>query len=274
MAAQKVSVRIPAYNHEKYIERCLDSVLEDSYPNKELVIINDGSTDRTPELIDQWIKKNQPEFPVLYESRENRGLPKTLNELVALCCGKYLVSLASDDYLLDGGIEERVRYLDEHTDKFAVISDCIVVDDGGNLLHDSGLTGLYSAKVEKYYNADGLLDEIISNWSVPGPVLMVRRSLYDKVGQYNEKLEVEDWDLYIRMASQKLLGFVNKKVSAYRLHDKNICRRSDKVIWSHKQRLRIAIKNLANVPSGYKISMLRQVFFYFYLAFIRRGNSM
>ncbi len=274
MSAPKVSVRIPTYNHEKYIEHCLDSVLGDSYQDKELIIIDDGSTDRTPELIDQWIRTRQPEFSVLYKARENRGLAKTLNELIALCRGEYLVSLASDDYLLDGGIETRVSYLDLHVEMCAVMGDCVVVDDNDNLLYASGLTDLYSANLDRYFDADGLLNEIISNWSVPGPVLMVRRGLYDRIGQYNEKLEIEDWDLYIRMASQKLLGFVNEKVSAYRLHENNICRRSDKMIWSHKQRLGTAMRNIINVPFGHKASMVRQMLFYFYLIYVQRWYLM
>ncbi len=273
LSTPKVSIRVPAYNHEKYIECCLDSVLNDSYPNKELIIIDDGSTDHTPELIEKWIKKNMSMLPISYLPRENRGLTKTLNELISRCNGEYLVSLASDDYLLDGGIDVRVRHLEMNPEKYAVMGDCIVVNHDDELLHESGLTGLYSAKIEKYTNAEGLLDEIVNNWSVPGPVLMVRSTVYDKIGQYDEGLEIEDWDLYIRMASKKLLGFVNQKVSAYRLHEKNICRRSDRVIWSHRQRLRTALRSLLTVPFSQKLSMFRLAIFYFYLSYIQRGHS-
>ena len=263
-------MRIPAYNHERYIERCLDSVLQDSFHDKELVIINDGSTDRTAALIQSWIDDRQPEFPVVFRSRENKGLTQTLNELVGLCNGEYLVSLASDDYLLDGGIAARSNYLDAHPEKFAVMGDCIVVDEKDALLHQSGLTGMYSADVTKYDTWDGLLDEIINNWSVPGPVLMVRKGIYEKVGGYDVKLDIEDWDFYLRMASGKLLGFINQPVSAYRLHGENISQQQSRVVWSHRQRLKTAMRNLGTVPLRFKAGLLRQVLFYTYLLYLQR----
>ncbi len=121
LRAPKVSVRIPAFNHEQFIERCLQSVYDDDFVDKELVIIDDGSTDSTPYLIERWIGSHDKKFPIRYISRDNRGLSSTLNELVELSRGDYLVSLASDDYLLNGGISARVRYLEEYVDKYAVI---------------------------------------------------------------------------------------------------------------------------------------------------------
>ncbi|KTD33978.1 glycosyltransferase [Legionella israelensis] len=271
MALPQVSIRIPAYNHERYITACLDSVLNDSYPNKELIIIDDGSTDGTAEVIRQWLEHNKPSFPVMFKARENRGLTKTINELVRACSGKYLVSLASDDFLLDGGIHTRVEYLEQHHNKWAVFADCIVVDEDNKLIYKSGLTELYSASLSKFLQEDDLLHEIINNWSVPGPVLMVRKDLYEHIGYYNEKFAIEDWDIYIRMASKKLLGFINYPVSAYRLHQHNTCRRKENFNWNHKQRLKIALCHLPGIPFKYKASMLRQIFISFYLSYIKRS---
>ncbi len=266
----KVSIRIPAYNHEKYIGQCLNSVLTDPYPNKELLIIDDGSIDRTPQIIHDWIKCKSPDFPVIFQQRENRGLTKTLNELIGMCSGEYLVSLASDDYLLSGGIQSRVEYLIDNPDKDAVFSDCIVVDDKGDVLHNSGLTDLYSANISKLISDKGILEEIISNWSVPGPVLMVRYRIYDKVGLYNENLRFEDWDFYLRMASANIVGFLDIKVSAYRLHGKNACMNQYGDHASHIQRLKTAISNFSKVPYGSKWIISKQILFYMYLYIVTR----
>jgi len=219
-----VSVRIPAYNHEKYIYQCLDSVLNDSYPNKELLIMDDGSTDRTVEIIEQWIDDKQPDFDVRFYPREHRGLCSTLNELIPLCNGVFLVSLASDDVLLDGGIQSRVEFLVQHPDKEAVIADCMVIDNSGKKVFGSALSELYDSSPRNYITDQSLAYEIIWNWSVPGPVLMVRKSIYQVVGKYNQSLTIEDWDFYLRMVSENLLGFVDYQVSAYRVHDANTCR--------------------------------------------------
>ena len=78
-----VSVLIPAFNHERFVQRCLDSVLEDPYPAKELIIIDDGSTDSTGERIAEWVVQHSGELPIEYVRRNNRGIAATLNELAA-----------------------------------------------------------------------------------------------------------------------------------------------------------------------------------------------
>jgi glycosyltransferase involved in cell wall biosynthesis len=248
-----VSIRIPAYNHEKYIKQCLDSVLEESYTNKELLIMDDGSTDKTVREIEKWIKYNNPDFKVRFFPRIHRGLCSTLNELITLCDGEYLVSLASDDILLPGGIQARVDYLESNSDKSAVIADCNVINQDGTKLFDSGLSDLYSSPIKNYFSDDSLRNEIIWNWSVPGPVLMVRKSIYLETGVYNQSLTIEDWDFYLRMCSLNLLGFINYKVSGYRVHDSNTCRPENsskhlrelaKVAWSNLNRFKGASKRL------------------------------
>src|SRR5262249_35069837 len=123
-----VSVLVPAYNHEAFVERCLDSILTDPYPAKEIVIIDDGSTDRTAERIEAWLALHRSHIAVEYVSRENKGIAATLNELAARAHGEFLRIGASDDYLLPGGSEALVRYLMAHPGKGAAIGDCVVVD--------------------------------------------------------------------------------------------------------------------------------------------------
>lgn len=225
-----VSIRVPAYNHEKFIKQCLDSVLRETYPNIELVIMDDGSTDNTANEIDKWIQSVRPEFDVQFHRREHRGLCKTLNELISLCRGEYLVSLASDDILLPGGIQQRLNYLLANPEKSAVIGDCIVIDKNDNKVLNSGLSELYSSSVNNYQTNESLRREIIWNWSVPGPVLMVRKAIYKIVGGYKEDMKIEDWDFYLRMCSLDLLGCVDYKVSGYRRHDLNTSRKENNAL--------------------------------------------
>lgn len=253
-----VTVRIPAHNHERFIERCLDSVLEDDYPHKELVIIDDGSTDRTGQKIRSWIERHADALPIRYSSRENRGICATLNELIAMSSGEYLVSLASDDYLLPGGIRKRLEYLQAHPEKDAVIGDCIVVDEQGLKLYDSGLAELHRANKENYLSDDGLRYEIIWNWSIPGPVLMVRSSLYRQIGTYDPRLKVEDWDLYLRMVSKDLLGFVDTPVSVYRVHADQTCRSLGSGISVNKELLWSGLYNLTRFDGRWRVLLARK----------------
>ena len=217
-----ISVMVPAYNHEKYIEKTLNSVIKDNYPNKELVIINDGSNDNTDYAIRKWKDKNQDQIDVNYISRDNKGVTRTLNELVKRSKGEYVTVIASDDYLLLNGIMSRYRYLQDHPEKAAVFGDCIVVDKNGRKTHDSGMTDLYFAKKDRYLTDEGLKREIILAWSVPGGTLMVKRKLYNTI-KYNESYLCEDLDFFLKLVSKNLLGFIDERVSAYRVHGKNAC---------------------------------------------------
>ena len=260
-----VSVRIPSYNHENYIHDCLDSVMRDEYPNKELLIMDDGSTDNTVSIIREWVSSQKPNFPVRVFERPHRGLCETLNELIPLCNGDFLVSLASDDMLVPGGIQHRVNYLLNHSEKDAVIADCCVIDDKGSVIFESGLQDLYTANIHNYETDEGLAHEIIWNWSIPGPVLMTRKEMYASIGMYDSMLTIEDWDLYLRMVAKEKLGFINKVVSAYRVHDKNTCggKGSER---QQRELARVARKNLFLFHGKQRRLLFRKMLTLYYLS--------
>ncbi|MGS1126792.1 glycosyltransferase [Rhodanobacter sp. UC4437_H4] len=219
-----VSVLIPAFNHERFVQRCLDSVLQDPYPAKELIVIDDGSTDGTAERIADWVATHCMDIPIEYVRRENRGIAATLNELAARASGEFLRPGASDDYLLPGGLDAQVRYLLAHPDKGAVIGDSIVVDQDDNKLHDSGMGLLHGGSKTLYRSDDGIRRAIISHWAIGGPVALMRRSALDTVDRWSEGLRIEDWDMFLRLAARDALGFIDVGVCAYRIHGTNLSR--------------------------------------------------
>lgn len=216
-----VSVLIPAYNHEDYVVRCLDSVLDDPYPAKEIVIIDDGSTDQTAERIQAWADRHGDEIAIEFVRRENKGIAATLNELAARARGEFLRIGASDDYLLPGGCEVLVRYLMMHPEKGAAIGDCIVVDRYGCKILDSGMSDLHHADKSLYRSDEGIRRAVISHWAVGGPVTMLRKSVLETVARWTEGLRIDDWDLFLRLAARDAIGFIDIKVCAYRLHGEN-----------------------------------------------------
>lgn len=270
-----ISVMIPAFNHGNFVEKCLDSVLEDDYPNKEVVIINDGSTDNTHDVISCWVNKYKQQLPIHYKNRiMNHGLTRTLNELINLCNGEYVVLLASDDYLLPGGISKRLDYLLNNEDKFGVFGDCNVVDEAGNIFCSSGLRDLHVADTTRYFSDETLKREIIYNWSVPGPVLMVRKSIYELIGSYDEDLYIEDWDFYLRMVADNLLGYIDCKVSAYRLHQNSLyfASKEDKRRgWA--QLRKTAYKNLCRFKGRDRQLLIKKVILSYYNALLEKNGN-
>ena len=261
-ATPLVSVLVPLYNHARYITRCLDSVLEDGYPNIEIIIIDDGSKDDSAALARQWFTRQHSASlkHFEFEDRQNKGVTRTLNELVGKANGEYLILLASDDYLLPGGISARLEYLEQHPTKFAVFGDCIVVDDSGSKTHDSGIADLYNGHLECLVQEELLPMELIFKWCVPGPVFMARKELYDQIGLYDESLRVEDWDMYLRIAARNQLGFITTPVAAYRYHGGNSVLNDTMKSAQLDSLLRTAEKNIRAFRGAQRRSLLYKYF--------------
>lgn len=217
-----VSIIIPCYNHEKYIERCLKSIIDDSYDNKEIVIIDDGSKDNSINVIKKVIDLYDSKKIIRFYTQENMGVVKTLNKLVDLAKGKYIAVIASDDELRNDGILKRVEYLKNHPEKKAVIGNAVVIDADDNILKENAAVDLFRAKkkllkCEKLFNT-----ELILQWCVVGPCLLLEKNVYDIIGKYNESYKVEDRDFYLRLIENKMLGYLDETIAAYRVHGLNM----------------------------------------------------
>lgn len=216
-----VSFIIPFYNHNHFVKYTLDSILEDVYPNKEIIIINDGSPNPDDSNIVNWIEDHENNISINYIKRENKGLTKTLNELINLSNGKYIALCASDDYFINNTITKRVEILENNPKKLLLLSDNIVINDNGEKIYDSNLFDLRNVK-KKYFNSDrGLKYVTIKYWSLAGACYIVNKDIFKKIGNYNEDLIVEDWDFFLRVVADDLALFYDEKVSAYRIHDNN-----------------------------------------------------
>ena len=224
-----VSILIPLYNHEQFIERLLDSIIEDSYENKEIILINDGSKDNSNEVARNWINRNE-NININYISRENKGLNNTLNELISLSAGKYIINIASDDYLINNTISKRVEALEKNQNRLMLISDCITVDDNNNTINDSSIEEFFHGNKSNYFNDEKLKNEILYKWSIVGPSYMVNKKIYDLLGYYDPEIILEDWDYAVRAVSENLILFLDEKVAAYRLHDNNTIKNKNAAI--------------------------------------------
>ena len=133
---KKLSVIIPVYNTSKYIKKCLDSVANQTMNDVEIIIVNDGSTDNSEEVIQKWIDENQNEIQVKYFRKENRGLSDTRNFGVKHAIGKYITFLDSDDYLEPNIYSNLEKYMDNNIDliKFKMAT----VNENGEILEKIG----------------------------------------------------------------------------------------------------------------------------------------
>ena len=217
--SELVSVIVPMYNHAQFIEQCLDSVYNESCPNIELIVIDDGSKDNSLEVAQKWREPHPGKFHRFQlETQANQGICKTLNRLVALSKGAYIVILASDDYLLDGGIKAKIDALAKNPQWLAVCGDAILVDPEGNVFSNSAIdyykVSRNALKIPRLF-----VKELVMRWSVPLQIMMFRREAFDPVlgvGNYDEDLLYEDRDMSLRLLSRSAYGFVDFPCYAYR----------------------------------------------------------
>ncbi|HUR64621.1 MAG TPA: glycosyltransferase [Candidatus Thermoplasmatota archaeon] len=221
-----VTVAVPLHNHAKYLRACLDSVAAEDYPELELLVVDDGSTDASLRLAEQWVAENGHRFRRCeVRSQPNRGICATLNRLVRESQGEFIVPLASDDRLLPGGIAPRVRLLQEAPASLAVLANTRVIDAAGNVLADDGLFRFFRLNRRYVKDPRSRAAELLLNWSLAGPVLLVRRSAYLEpggIGLYDEAMAFEDRDFFLRvLARPDGLLFHDAPVAEYRVHGGN-----------------------------------------------------
>jgi len=187
LKTMKISVLMPVYNAEKYIEAAVDSILKQTFTDFEFIIINDGSTDGTLDILEGYAKRDSR---IRLISRENKGLVATLNEGLALAKAPLIARMDADDVSVINRLMLQKEYLDEHADILCVSGDYEVIDEKGRVV-----TRL-KVPVEP---------ELISSQLLKGhspmvhPATMFRKRAIDEVGPYSGNyLHAEDYDLWLR----------------------------------------------------------------------------
>lgn len=215
-----ITVAVTSFNHAQFIVYALDSVLKEDFPNKEIIIIDDGSTDNSVNLIRDWVDLHKDNIPVTFISRENKGLAYTLNELLANAKGSYIALLASDDAFSNNGITKRFMALHK-TNKLVAVGDCSVIDNEGVTTNHSWMKEVMKRDISLYSSERGIMKEILVNPAFSGSVLLVNKEVYKKIGNYPKDFFAEEWFFYQRCAAKKYIVYIDEVVSEYRRHDSN-----------------------------------------------------
>ena len=187
-----VSVICLSYNHEAYVVEALNSVINQTYPNVELLIADDCSTDNSVEVIQNWLE-NHPEVDFL-TNEKNLGNTKTFNQLAKKAKGEFIIDLATDDILLPNCIEKQVKTFQNSKFKNLAIvyGNLIEIDENGNFIENYYTEEDYPESGDIYKMVVGRTTKICSVSS------MVKKSVMEKLGYYDENLTYEDLDLWIR----------------------------------------------------------------------------
>lgn len=215
-----VSVVIPCYNHENFVQDSIQSVINQTYQNIELIIIDDGSKDGSVEKIKEMIPACQERFIRFeFRHRPNKGLSATLNEALEWCQGVYYSAIASDDMMLPRKTNLQVEFLDTHENISAVFGGIELIDI--NNLKISERVGQ-----SKQYSFQ---DIILHQHDLPAPTQMIRLSALKRVGGYDPDIVIEDWYMWIKLSELSDLYYMNHLLCLYRQHATNISKDLEKM---------------------------------------------
>lgn len=210
-----VSVVIPVYNCEKYIEEAVNSVLGQSYSIAEVIVINDGSTDSSQYIVEKIITNN-PDKNITIHFQKNAGHATAVNNGIKMCSSKWIALLDSDDYWESDKIENQFKYIDNNQGTGIVCCTYEVVDKDSVVFQKPTLAEIPSDHTTKELIETGNFIHS-SNSGV-----LALKSLFEEHNYFdNNLLACEDWDLWIRMSQNTKIGFCREAKSYIRMHGEN-----------------------------------------------------
>lgn len=214
-----VTIAVPAFNHEGYITQCLESAAAQSYPNLDLVVIDDGSADRTFARIDDFVAAHRDRFRTIHaDSRANKGVAATCNELFARSETEWVFATASDDLMYP----DRVRFQMDAIRRWAE-PDLAIVYGGVDWIGPDGesVAPVVDERYEPGVRRDMYLDFLVAN-PPHGACQTFRREAILAVGGYDESLPMEDFYMSLELSLRFPMGFLEEKLGAYRRHGGNL----------------------------------------------------
>jgi hypothetical protein len=204
MTTPQVSVLLPVYNAQDYLRESIDSILNQSFTDFELIIINDGSTDRSQEIIDSY---TDPRIRLI--DQDNAGLPVSLNRAIAIAKGQYLARQDADDVSLPNRLAEQVRFMEANP-------SCGLLGTWAQILEANAITD--RELNHPCDNGEIQIKLMFYNCFVHSSV-MIRKESLDVAGIYPEdpaKFPPEDYDLWLRIAQNFQVANLSKTLLQYR----------------------------------------------------------
>lgn len=219
-----VAVVVPSYNHAPYVGAALRSVCAQTLAPAQLLVIDDGSRDGSPQLIEE-VLKDCP-FPCELIARGNRGLCATLNEGLSKTEGAYFAYLGSDDLWLPGFLEARAALLEARPRAVLAYGHAYLIDGGGEVF-DCTLDWA------RYADGDARAMLLEESYAPMSPTVLHRRAAVARHG-WNEGARLEDYELYLKLSGDGEFAFDPRVLSAWRRHGTNT---SGDFVWMIEARL-------------------------------------
>lgn len=203
-----VSVIIPVYNAEKYIKKTIQSVLDQTYKDYEIIVVDDGSTDSSEKILSQF--KN-----IRYFYQENSGVSASRNKAIEESRGRYIALLDQDDIWYPQRLEKQILALEKNSDAGIIYADCNYID-----AEDRVILRLFEK--QKAYSGR-IFEQLALDNFIPIPTVLIKKEALNKAGLFCEDYTfAEEYDLFLKIARFYNVVFVNNVLAGYRIHDTNL----------------------------------------------------
>jgi len=236
--APLVSTIVLCYNQSHFVLETLESVKAQTYPNTQLIIVDDCSSDNSVEIIEGWLRRNGVRCTFI-RHEENQGICKSLNDALAVAKGKYISMTAADDLWLPEKLSQQVEIMESQPSQVGMLySDAFLIDEHGELL-----PGMF---IEAHRRLPEMpqgrvLNALLEQNFVPAMTTLVRRSCYERLGFFDENLLWEDWDMWLRIARHYSFVYSPIPSAKYRRHSQSFTQ--SKQTWILKGAFDISMKH-------------------------------
>jgi glycosyltransferase involved in cell wall biosynthesis len=260
-----VSVIIPAYNASKFIREAINSVLNQTYKDYEIIVVDgrDGSTDNTREIVAEYGDA------VRYFRQENTGLSDARNKGVLNSRGEYIAFLDSDDLWFENKLALQVKFLDSHRDVGLVFSDSWFKVYGDATVKKQRLVGRRFFQIAKPYRGEVLCQLFVVNF-IPALTVLVRKECLLNAGLFKEEYDsAEDYDLWLRVSRVFKVDYIDEPLAIYRLRGDSLVLKIDRLF---SNLILIKKKVLESEPQLLKRFSRKEMDKIFYRFHSRLGN--
>lgn len=206
----RVSVIIPTYNRPRWLPETIESVLCQTYPHIEIIVVDDGSSDDTAQVLEPYMGR------MAYIYKENGGPGSAINAGIATATGEYIARIDDDDLFSPEKVGLQVEMFRQQPDLGLVAGDHHMMDAEGNI---------YETKVVPDFSKHGAFLMLLRHCVFSQPTVMVRKKCYDKVGLYKD-VYAQDYDMWIRIARHYPVAVIHEPLAMVRRHDLNRTGRS------------------------------------------------
>ena len=209
-----VTCVIGAYNHDRFVDEALESAIGQTYANLKVLVFDDASTDATQAQIRAFLAAHRDKSMKFVAHAENRGLCRSLNEVMDQVDSDYVAFVAADDIQEPDRIAKQVDILEELGPSYGVCySDMVEIDEFGTILARS----YFAASGNSDPPAGDIYEKMLEHMTVASPSALIRTSALRKAGKYDEDLGFEDYDMFLRLSSFTKFAYLPDQTVRYRI---------------------------------------------------------